>query len=55
MQNQGLSTSGKLASVFDKSIGFMNRELLELMSLGLVKAHLEKSLFDENTELWVNE
>ncbi|MEI8612161.1 Tn7 transposase TnsA N-terminal domain-containing protein [Enterovibrio sp. Hal110] len=55
IQNQGLSTSGKLASVFGKSIGFMNRELLELMSLGLVKAHLENSLFNEDTELWVNE
>ncbi len=55
IHNQGLSTSGKLASVFGKSIGFMNRELLELMSLGLVKAHLENSLFNEDTELWVKE
>ncbi|MBV7297275.1 TnsA endonuclease N-terminal domain-containing protein [Enterovibrio paralichthyis] len=55
IQNQGLSTPGKLVCVFGKSIGFMNRELLELMSLGLVKAHLENSLFNEDTELWVKE
>lgn len=55
IQNQGLSSSEKLAGIFGKSIGFMNRELLELMSLGLVSAHFETSMFDERTAIWVSE
>lgn len=55
IQNQGLSSSEKLAVIFGKPIGYMNRELLELMSLSLVSAHFETSLFDESTAIWVSE
>lgn len=55
IQNQGLSSSEKLADIFGKSIGFINRELLELISLGLVSTHLESSMFDESTTIWLKE